>query len=78
MKNKLNGKTIAKNTTISVLAQFISLITSLIINLIVPKFLNEYAYSYWQTYFLYASYVGILHFGLLDGLVLRFSQFDYD
>lgn len=78
MAKKITNKTIAKNMIVSVGAQAISLLTSLIINLIVPKFINEYEYSYWQTYVLYASYVGLLQFGILDGIVLRFSEFDYE
>ena len=78
MKNSISNSHIARNTIMSVFAQGISLITSIIINLVVPKFIDGYQYSYWQTYILYSSYVGILHFGLLDGIVLRFSQYDYD
>ena len=60
------------------MAQIVSLLVSAILNLIVPKYVSVVQYSYWQTYLLYISYVGILHFGLLDGLVLRYSQYDYD
>lgn len=69
---------IKKNVFISLAVQIVSLAVSFILNLIVPRFIDEYQYSYWQMYVLYASYVGVLHFGLLDGLVLRYSQFDYD
>ncbi len=67
-----------KNIAISIGAQFVSIVVSILLNLIVPKFLPEIQYAYWQTYLLYAGYVGILHFGLLDGLMLRYSQYDYD
>ncbi len=63
---------------ISIAVQIISLLVSFVLNFIVPKFIDELQYSYWQTYVLYAGYVGVLHFGLLDGLVLRYSQYDYD
>ncbi|MDE7395112.1 MAG: hypothetical protein K2M95_03195 [Clostridiales bacterium] len=46
--------------------------------LIVPRFIDKSQYAYWQTYVLYAGYVGVLHFGLLDGLVLRYSKYDYE
>lgn len=71
------GKTV-RNMAVSVLAQVISLLTSFIVGFVVPKFIPEIEYSYWQTYVLYASYVGILHFGLLDGLVLRYSKYNYE
>lgn len=67
-----------KNVLISLSVQIVSLLVSFILNLIVPKYIDEYQYSYWQMYVLYASYVGVLHFGLLDGIVLRYSQYSYD
>ena len=67
-----------KSVAMSIAAQAISLTVSLVLNLIVPKYIDEYQYAYWQTYLLYISYVGILHFGVLDGIVLRYSQFDFE
>lgn len=78
MSNEISGKKIAKNVSWSILAQVVSLLVAFVLNMIVPKFITEYEYAYWQTYSLYANYTGILHFGLLDGIVLRYSQFDYD
>lgn len=63
---------------LSIFVQVISLIVSFVLNLIVPKFIPELSYAHWQTFVLYAGYVGVLHFGLLDGLVLRYSQYDYE
>lgn len=76
--SKIKSNTIKKNVVLSIVAQMISLLVSCVLNLIVPKFIDEMQYAYWQTYVLYVSYVGILHFGLLDGIVLRYSQYDYD
>ena len=78
MSRSVSGKRLLKNVSLSIAAQVVSLFVAFILNLIVPKFISEYDYAYWQTYVLYASYVGILHFGILDGIVLRYSQFDYD
>ncbi len=78
MAQKISSKKIAKNVILSVVVQAISLAISFILNFIVPKFIDENQYSYWQTFALYMNYVGILHFGILDGIVLRYSQYDYD
>lgn len=75
---KIEFHQVRRGIFLSVLAQVISLAVSFLLNLIVPKFIDEYQYSYWQTYMLYIAYVGILHFGLLDGIVLRYSQYDYE
>lgn len=73
MKNNM-----IKNVSLSIFAQIISLFVALVLNLIVPRFISQIDYALWQTYVLYASYVGILHFGIFDGLMLRYSQYDYN
>ena len=71
-------KSLLRNFGVSIFAQIISLCVSFVLNLIVPKLIDEYQYSYWQSFALYSGYVGVLMFGILDGLVLRYSQYDYD
>ena len=78
MSSKVSFNQIKKNIGLSLVAQIISLIVSFLMNLILPKFISEYQYALWQTYQLYITYVGILHFGLLDGIVLRYSQYDFE
>lgn len=78
MSSKVSFGQIKKNIGLSIIAQVISLAVSFVMNLILPKFISEYQYALWQTYLLYVGYVGILHLGLLDGIVLRYSQYDYD
>lgn len=73
-----NAKRMTKRIVISMGAQIVSLAVSFLLNLVVPKFISEYQYAYWQTFLLYVNYVGVLHFGLLDGIVLRYAQYDYD
>ena len=78
-KDKPNGKkSITKNVALSMLAQAVSLVASFIIGFLVPKFIPEIEYSYWQTYTLYVGYTGVMHLGLLDGLVLRYAKYNYD
>lgn len=72
---KLN---IGKNITYSVFAQVISLAVSFVIGFLVPKFIDEIQYAYWQIFALYVGYVGVLQFGILDGIVLRYGQYDYE
>lgn len=74
----ISSRRIKKNLLVSILAQIISLAVSFVLNMIVPKYISEYDYAYWQTFILYSNYVGILHFGLLDGIVLRYAQYDYE
>lgn len=78
MTKKIEKKQIVKNISISLFAQLLSLLVSFILSMVVPKYLEIYQYAYWHTFLLYVSYVGVLHFGLLDGLILRYSQYDYE
>lgn len=68
----------ASNVIIVLLAQLVSIIVSFILGLVVPKYIDEYQYAYWQTFVLYFGYIGVVAFGLLDGIVLRYSQYDYE
>lgn len=73
-----SGNKIRKGIMISITAQLVSMFCSFVLQMVVPKFITEANYAYWQTFVLYVNYVGIFHFGLLDGLILRYSQFDYN
>lgn len=74
----ITGKKIASNVAVSIAVQVVSLLANIVINLIVPKFIDKAQYGNWQTFVLYLGYVGLLHFGVLDGIVLRYSQYGYD
>ncbi len=78
MSKIITSKKIASNVLISVAVQCLSLVVNFVVNMFVPKYVADPNYSYWATFILYMGYVGILHFGVLDGIVLRYSQYDYD
>ena len=61
-----------------IVSQGISIAVSFIMGFIVPKYIDEYQYSYWQTFTLYYGYIPLLNIGLLDGFVLRYSKYNYD
>ena len=58
-------------------ANLIGLLVSLVAGLIVPKFISDINYGYWQLYILYTSYAGFMHFGLQDGIYLRLGGKNY-
>lgn len=78
MAERITSKKLAKNVIISIIAQIISVLVSFLAGFIVPKFIDELQYSYWRTFSLYYSYVSLLHLGLLSGILLRYSQYDYE
>ena len=78
LKTQTNMKQISKNIIYSIAAQVMAMLVNIIFGLVVPKLIDEYQYAYWQTYVLYVGYAGILHFGIIDGILLRYAQYDYN
>lgn len=64
-------RTFARDASIAVASQVVSLFSGLVLSFLLPKFISVANYGYWQLFILYTGYVGILHFGFNDGLYLR-------
>lgn len=56
----------------------VSLLSSVFIILIIPKFMKVSEFGYFKIFTLYASYAGLLHFGFVDGILLKYSGYSYD
>lgn len=76
MENKKFNKIIS-NLIYAFTAQFISLFLSIVMSLVVPKMLGVEEYAYWQLFIFYSTYVGFFHFGLSDGIYLRYGGVEY-
>lgn len=77
-EQKLDQRVLKKNMVFAFLAQGMALVLSLLITLVLPKILNVTEYGYWQLFLFYASYAGLFHFGLNDGVYLRFGGCSYE
>lgn len=62
-----------KNIAYSFSANLISLLISVFMVMVVPKFLSVDDYGLWQLFLFYFSYLGFLHFGWEDGIYLRYA-----
>jgi O-antigen/teichoic acid export membrane protein len=51
---------------------------SVFASFIVPKVLDVEQFGYWQLYIFYVGYVGFFHFGVADGIYLRYGGEFYD
>ena len=67
------GAGFLKNISYSVGANLISLVGSVFMVMVVPKALSLEDYGIWQLFLFYFSYLGIFHFGWLDGIYLRYA-----
>lgn len=58
--------------------QAVLLILGVVQSLIIPKYLSTSEYGYWQLFLLYTTYTGILHFGFLEGILIRWAGRDIE
>ncbi|WP_368256879.1 lipopolysaccharide biosynthesis protein [Enterococcus innesii] len=70
-------KSVLKNINYTVTANFIVMGISILLNLIVPRYLGVNEYSYWQLYVFYSGYVGFFHLGWIDGIYLKIGGEKY-
>lgn len=54
------------------------LISSILTGLVVPKLMGVTNYSYYKIFTLYTSYTALLHFGFIDGILLKHGDNDYE
>ena len=58
-------------------AQTISLISSLLMTLFIPRILGVENFSFWQLFVFYSGYSGFFHLGLNDGIYLKMGGYNY-
>ncbi|QTA38499.1 polysaccharide biosynthesis protein [Thermosipho ferrireducens] len=69
----MNYERIKKNILIVLIINFFNLITGMINGFLIPAFLNIDNYALFKTYGLYIGYLGILSFGFLDGIYIKYG-----
>lgn len=72
-KEHFNLRAFGSDVLIYSIGQALFLIFGLVQSLIIPKYLSTADYGYWQLFLLYMTYVGILHLGFLDGILVRWA-----
>ena len=64
-------KKLQKGIFAVLLANIINVIFSLATNFLLPKYLSVESYAAIKEFQLYVSYVGLFHFGFVDGIYLK-------
>ena len=67
-----------KNVIIVLISNVISILSGVLVGFLIPKILGVSEYGYYKTFTLYSSYIGIFHFGFIDGIYLKFAGKNYD
>lgn len=75
----MNSKAInfIKNFSYTISSNLISMLITALIILVIPKLISFDDYGYWQLYLFYSSYVGLFHFGWIEGIYLRYGGANY-
>ncbi|MBE6631280.1 MAG: hypothetical protein E7623_01110 [Ruminococcaceae bacterium] len=66
------------NITKVTASRIISLFSSVLAALLIPKLLSIDGYGQYKTYTLYITYTALLHFGFVDGILLKFAGRSYE
>lgn len=66
----MNLSKLVENTSVALLAQTVSMLTSIATVILAPKVMDVGQYAYWQLFTFYSVYVNILNFGINDGVYL--------
>lgn len=71
----MNGKltSFLKNFSYTLAANLISMAISALVTFVVPKALSMENYGYFQLHGFYVIYLGMFHFGWMDGIFLRYG-----
>ena len=73
MEDKINIKKTIFNVLKVASSNILNLLSGVLVGLIIPMILNTEDYGYYKTFTLYASYVGLFHFGIEDGIYLIYG-----
>ena len=59
-------------------SNILKLLAGVLVGFLLPKIIGVTDYGYYKIFTLYASYVGLLHFGFADGIYLKYGGKNYD
>ena len=73
-----SGKRTIKNILKVAVSNLINLLAGVLVGFLLPKIIGVTDYGYYKTFTLYATYVGLFHFGIEDGIYLIYAGKNYD
>ena len=71
-------KKFLKNVSLVVLSNGVKLLASLLNIFILPLIFDFEGYGFYKLFILYVSYIGLFHFGFIDGIYLKFGGVSYE
>lgn len=74
----INVSKLKKGILSVLIANIINLCIKVATSFILPKYLSVDSYAALKTYHLYVAYAGVLSFGYIDGMFLKYGGIDFD
>lgn len=78
VEETVDKKKFITNISLVLISNIVSLLSGVLVGFIIPKIMGVSEYGYYRTFTLYSSYIGLLHFGFLDGIYLRYAGKKYE
>lgn len=76
--DSLNKKKTLKNIIMIMMSNCVTVLSGVLVGFLIPKIMGDIDYSRYKTFTLYVSYIGVLHFGICDGIYLKYAGKSYD
>ena len=73
----MQSKALGKNLVMVAFSRLVSLVSSVFAGFLLPKMFNVTDYGFYKVFTLYAVYTALLHFGFVDGILLKMAGKDY-
>ncbi len=71
-------KKFLSNIIVVIFSNILTAVSGILAGFLIPKILGVTDYGYYKTFALYASYIGLFHFGFVDGIYLKYAGKKYD
>ena len=59
-------------------ANILNMVLGIVTALLIPRFLGIEQYGYLNIFIFYVSYTGFMHFGFIDGIYIKYGNYDYN
>lgn len=76
--NPNNDNKITRNVVMVALSNILSILAGVFSGFILPKIMGVTDYGYYKIFTLYLTYVGLFHFGFIDGIYLIYAGKNYN
>ena len=72
-----HDKKVVKNIILVAVSNILTLLAGILVGFVLPKIMTKVDYGYYKTFTLYFGYIGLFHFGFIDGIYLVYAGKKY-